>query len=165
MNLPFSFPPWVPWWVPLAVLVPALLYGLVFLAMPFSVFGVKTRLDILEARLDEIQGEIRSLVLRLPERGQDPDGDYEAPPRARREAIARPPIPPAPIFREAPSVRDARITRDEDRDDAARADRPRFGGDAELRRRLANAPPAGPPPPPPPARRAEPRIDWPRAQS
>ncbi len=80
MTMPFALPDWLPWWVPLAVLVPLLLYLLVFLLMPFSVFGVKSRLDLIDARLDEIQGEIRSLSLRLPELGP---------------GAARPPVPPA----------------------------------------------------------------------
>ena len=42
--------------------------------MPFSVFGVKGRLDGVEARLDEIQAEIRALSLRLPEPIAGPSG-------------------------------------------------------------------------------------------
>ncbi|MEA2741630.1 MAG: hypothetical protein QOG25_1, partial [Acetobacteraceae bacterium] len=57
-----TLPDWVPWWVPLVLLVPALLYALAFLFMPFSVLGVKTRLEVMEARLDEIQQEIRQLA-------------------------------------------------------------------------------------------------------
>ena len=38
-----------------------------FLMMPFSVFGLKSRLDAIEAQLDDVQQEIRSLALRLPE--------------------------------------------------------------------------------------------------
>ena len=60
----------MPWWVPIVVLVPAILYALAFLLMPFSVFGLKGRLDTIEARLDEIQGEIRSLVLRCRTSGE-----------------------------------------------------------------------------------------------
>ena len=60
-----------------------------FLFMPFSVFGVKGRLEAVEARLDEIQGEIRSLVLRLP-------GSRRTIRRLSRDH-PRPPIPPAPI--------------------------------------------------------------------
>lgn len=84
MTFPFPLPDWLPWWTTFAVLVPLGLYLLAFLLMPFSVFGLKGRLEAVEARLDEIQGEIRSLSLRLPERG-----DFE------RESMARPPIPPA----------------------------------------------------------------------
>jgi len=54
-----NLPDWLPWWVPLALLVPALLWALSFLFMPFSVFGVKSRLEVIEARLDEIQNESR----------------------------------------------------------------------------------------------------------
>lgn len=101
MTLPFTLPPWMPWWVPILVLVPAILYALVFLLMPFSVFGIKGRLDIIEARLDELQGEIRTLSLRLGEPGHfyRPDEDaYDARPLPRPSSAAgrsRPPVPPA----------------------------------------------------------------------
>ncbi len=98
-----SLPDWLPWWVPMAVLVPGLLYLLVFLVMPFSVFGVKARLEAIEVRLDEIQGEIRSLVLRMPElRGRGQDWTDLPPPiapaRADDNRPVRPPIPPAPVL-------------------------------------------------------------------
>jgi len=57
----------LPWWLTLAILVPLALYALLFLAMPFSVFGVKGRMEAIEARLDEIQEETRSLAIRSPE--------------------------------------------------------------------------------------------------
>src|SRR5271154_419529 len=100
MNTLIAFPDWVPWWVPMVVLVPALLSALPFLFMPFSVLGVKTRLEVIEARLDEIQQEIRHLALRLPVGQQQVDfEDVYAPihQAQRREARLddRPPIPPA----------------------------------------------------------------------
>ena len=100
MNTLFALPDWVPWWVPMVLLVPALLYALAFLFMPFSVLGVKTRLEVLEARLDEIQQEIRHLALRLPMGPREVDfEDVYAPisQTKRREAPIpdRPPIPPA----------------------------------------------------------------------
>jgi hypothetical protein len=99
MTLPFALPDWVPWWVSIVVIVPVVLFVLAFLLMPFSVFGVKGRLEAVEARLDEIQGEIRSLALRLPERATG-HVDYDLHPtelETRRWAeAARPPIPPAP---------------------------------------------------------------------
>lgn len=99
-----AFPDWLPWWVPILVLVPALLYVLAFVAMPFAVFGVKGRLEAVEARLDEIQGEIRTLALRMPEpvhHARYDDAIYAPPPtalaRSRAEPVmSRPPIPPAP---------------------------------------------------------------------
>src|SRR4051794_22744893 len=101
MSLPFALPDWVPWWVPLVLLLPALLYTLAFLFMPFSVIGVKARLEVVEARLDEIQHEIRRLALRLPAGTEQADFDeiYAAqhgPPRRAEPALDRPPIPPAP---------------------------------------------------------------------
>lgn len=95
MTSPLPLPEWVPWWVHLVILLAALLFGLLFLLMPFSVFGVKARLEGVEARLDEIQGEIRSLALRLPEAVEIGDDyvDERGRPVVDR---SRPPIPPAP---------------------------------------------------------------------
>ena len=99
--MPFAFPDWVPWWVPMVLLVPALLYGLAFLFMPFSVLGVKSRLEVMEARLDEIQQEIRHLALRLPVGPREMDFEDVYAPLAqqtkRRDPSVsdRPPIPPA----------------------------------------------------------------------
>lgn len=92
MAVPALLPDWLPPWVQLAALVVLLLAALLFLAVPFSVIGLKGRLDGVEARLDEIQGEIRSLSLRLPELGEASYRHDWAPP----ERLApRPPIPPA----------------------------------------------------------------------
>lgn len=120
MTSPLPLPDWVPPWAQLAILVAALLFGLMFLLMPFAVFGVKGRLDLLEARLDEIQGEIRSLALRLPEpdlddapaapgnrtppggRGGYAHSGRQAGPDYEHYAIQRPPIPPAPQDRRPP---------------------------------------------------------------
>lgn len=95
MTSPLPLPDWVPWWVHLAVLLVGLLFVLLFLLMPFSVFGVKARLENIEARLDEIQGEIRALSLRLPEPMPGPLDDSYVHPDDRLHAPGRPPIPPA----------------------------------------------------------------------
>jgi hypothetical protein len=100
--MPIPFPDWLPWWVPVLVLIPVVLYALVFLLMPFSVFGLKGRLDAIEAQLNDVHEEIRALGARLPEDARaDPHQDvrrnvsrltaplpYEPPP-------TRPPIPTA----------------------------------------------------------------------
>ena len=102
MTLPFALPDWVPPWVPVVVLVLALLWGLAFLFVPFSVLGTRSRLEAIEARLDEIQGEIRSLALRMPEPGpiRAIETHYAEPPPRRppdMDALPlRPPIPPPP---------------------------------------------------------------------
>lgn len=144
MTPPFDLPVWLPWWVPLLLLVPALLWVLAFLLVPFSVIGVKGRLDGLEARLDEIQAEIRTVALRLPESVHSVDFDelYTAPepadPVRRAPVITRPPIPPAARDLEPPDL---------SRDAPAPNSVPRNPRRAESPRREG---------------RMEPRIDWPR---
>jgi hypothetical protein len=102
MTLPFALPPWLPWWIPVLLLLAGLLYLLAFLIMPFSVIGLKGRLESIEMRLDEIQSEIRSLALRLPEPLRPTSDDeltlsYIKPPQWDDvRPSTRPPIPPAP---------------------------------------------------------------------
>ncbi len=62
MISPLPFPDWVPLWVHLVALVAFAGLALLFIAMPFSVFGVKTRLELIEARLDDIQAELRYMT-------------------------------------------------------------------------------------------------------
>jgi hypothetical protein len=139
MTLPFALPDWLPWWVPIVLLVPALLYALAFLFMPFSVIGVKSRLEVIEARLDEIQGEIRHLALRLPEmsRAADYDEIYAPEPTVQPgrspPVISRPPIPPA-----THELNDREPHGPRQRNSRTEGDRP--GGTG----------------------RAEPKLDWPR---
>ena len=111
MTMPFTFPDWMPWWMQLAIVIACLLVGLAFLAMPFSVFGLKSRLESVDARLDELAGELRSLSLRLPE--PDHTG-YDTPALLRaaqqreiRQAAPPPPIPPA-SWQAEPPLRDQR---------------------------------------------------------
>ncbi len=113
MTLPFALPDWLPWWVQLVILVAVVLVGGAFVLMPFSVFGVKARLDTLDSRLDELQADLRELSYRLPDpdmrrpaawRRAEIDDDYvvrpPAPPAAHDDPPARPPIPPAPMVPE-----------------------------------------------------------------
>jgi hypothetical protein len=144
MTLPFALPDWLPWWVPLLLLLPALLYALVFLFMPFSVIGVKSRLEAIEVRLDELQQEIRHLALRLPAASREADFEdvYAPRPAPRRTAEAlpvRPPIPPAAYD----------LPEDQSADPDAPADdrpaRPIRRADPGMRQA-----------------RSEPRVNWPR---
>lgn len=80
MTSPLPLPDWVPWWVHVAILLGLALFALLFMLMPFSVLGVKTRLDTIDARLDEIQAEIRSLSLALAD-PMPPDPAYAEPAR------------------------------------------------------------------------------------
>ena len=106
MELPFAFPDWVPWWVQTMLVVAGVLLALAFLLMPFATFGVKSRLDSLELHLEELGVELRSLSLRLPDRGVSRDlaTDWTDPvPESTLPYDAlpsRPPIPPAPRTRD-----------------------------------------------------------------
>lgn len=106
MELPFAFPDWVPWWVQTLLVVAGVLFALAFLLMPFAVFGVKSRLDSLELHLEELGVELRSLSLRLPDRGvsRDVATDWTDPvpePVSPYDSLSsRPPIPPAPRTRD-----------------------------------------------------------------
>ena len=108
MNL--TLPDWVPWWVPLVLLLPALLYGLAFLFMPFSVIGLKTRLEGVESRLDEIQTELRQLSSRGT-RGGSAAAEYDdvyvpvAQSIRRTPEVERPPIPRALYDEDVPEDR------------------------------------------------------------
>jgi hypothetical protein len=143
-----TLPDWVPWWVPLVLLLPALLYGLAFLFMPFSVIGLKSRMEAIEARLDEIQQDIRMLTARGSSASVasiEYDDVYvpvpPAPRRAEREpSVERPPIPPAShaMYDDVP----------EDRPPPPPHTRP-------VRR-------AEPPPVSRQEPRTEPRLNWPR---
>jgi hypothetical protein len=79
----------VPWWLLLIAIIPVGLYVLLFLAMPFSAFGVKSRLEAIEARLDDMHADIRSVALMQSSHARrDDDADSNA------FTQAPPPIPP-----------------------------------------------------------------------
>jgi len=95
--------PGLPAWSGLAVLLVLALFALAWLCMPFAVFGLKSRMEMLEAQLEDIQGEIRALAMRLAEQprpapGPGASNDYFeiTPPRRDPppEVAATPPVPP-----------------------------------------------------------------------
>ncbi|MFC7610310.1 hypothetical protein [Teichococcus aestuarii] len=103
--------PGFPEWTGLLLLALGLLCAAAFLLMPFSVFGVKPRLEALEVQLDEIQHEIRELALRLQDpalarRAAAASDDWAEPPGlaartpAQRDAAPRivPPVPPPAAY-------------------------------------------------------------------
>jgi len=84
MTLPWALPDWLPWWAVTLAAVPVLGYVLLLALMPFGVFGVKDRLAEIEARLDDIQRDLRyfaAVAAGAPE---------EAPPSAEPAAPDRP---------------------------------------------------------------------------
>jgi hypothetical protein len=111
MNLPFTLPDWLPAWAFLLLAIPALLFVLAFLLMPFSVFGVKARLEAVEAQLDAMTEELRNLNFRnrgVSGRAYADDGDaFDTLPNFGRhkpvqsqsqsfyeDSRAAPPVPP-----------------------------------------------------------------------
>jgi hypothetical protein len=104
MTWPIALPDWLPWWVSAVVLLVLGLYGLVFLLMPFSVIGLKGRLDAIEERLEDLREDLRMVAVRMPEEeraeprrsGRDmAPMPYDPPPaRPPARAPARPAEPP-----------------------------------------------------------------------
>lgn len=144
MNMPFTLPDWLPAWAFLLLAIPALLFALAFLLMPFSVFGVKARLEAVEAQLDAVAEELRNLNLRargVPGRGFADYGEtFELPNFGKQkyrppqdEPRATPPVPPPAVTPPPPNV------------DIGRLDAPRDRPAPRLPQR--------------PGRRTEPRLD------
>ncbi|MFN6953578.1 MAG: hypothetical protein ACK4PG_02150 [Acetobacteraceae bacterium] len=96
--------PGLPEWSGVVVLALLAVVALAYLLMPFSVFGLKGRLDRMEAQLEELTGELRTLSQRLalgpraaaedftPHPAAPPPAPRDVPPPSR---IA--PIPPPPV--------------------------------------------------------------------
>jgi hypothetical protein len=71
MTLPLGLgtlplPDWMPGWMPALLLVPLIVYLLLVLLVPFSTFGLRSRLEAIEMQLDDIRQDVRALALRLP---------------------------------------------------------------------------------------------------
>ncbi|HEY2133467.1 MAG TPA: hypothetical protein VGH36_10900 [Acetobacteraceae bacterium] len=181
MIPPLSLPDWLPWWAMIAILVPLLVYLLAALAMPFNTIGLKGRLDLIDARLDEIQSEIRALAPHLADQGDAglPRPTYgeaarAVPPTAPVPPPVRPwrPRQPEPVvdsYDDEPDYADPRFSDDEDMPpparppDMSRQDGLGFGTPrAGVRPDLSQRPPPRRPDSRPETGRSEPRIDWPR---
>jgi hypothetical protein len=105
--------PGLPDWVGLILLVAIGVSVLAFLAMPYAVFGVKSRLEAVEAELADLRTEIRALVRQPPPARPLVEEDWVAPPGrgAGRTAPAEPrigaPVPPVAARAEGPGTRRA----------------------------------------------------------
>jgi hypothetical protein len=108
MTLPFSLPDWLPAWGFLLLAIPVLLFVLAFLLMPFSVFGVKSRLEAMESQLDALTEELRNLNFRARGMGasglaHDTDAAFDLPgyvaPKPASSAADDRPLrsPPTPV--------------------------------------------------------------------
>ena len=107
MNLPFTLPDWMPAWGFLLLALPVLLWCLAFLLVPFSVIGVKARLDALEGQVEALHEDVRLMAMRasgvLPPSSRHLDPYDDVPNfgalKRGRAAAPEPPEPPrrAPI--------------------------------------------------------------------
>lgn len=102
--------PGMPSWVGFVLLLAIFVSALALLAMPYSVFGVKSRLDAIEAEISDLRAEIRALVRQPPPvatPARAVEEDWVAPPsRAQRppeEPRMAPPVLPPPARAERPS--------------------------------------------------------------
>ena len=120
MSSLLPFPADLPWWATLAILVPVAIYALLLLAMPFSVFGLKSRLDQIEGQLEGIAEELRGISARLPNRAAAPAVAVPASPVYREPALAAAPLPSAAEM--AASMRPLRAESDPEPAPRARAE-------------------------------------------
>jgi hypothetical protein len=100
LNLPFTLPGWMPPWLFLLLALPALLWALAFLLMPFSVFGLKARLETLEEQIAALHEDMRIMTLRAS--GGLPPAPAEFPPYDDLPVFSR--IKKAPTVHEEPMV-------------------------------------------------------------
>lgn len=101
--------PGLPDWAALVLLIIGLTILLAWVLMPFSVFGVKGRIEALEARLEVMHDELRQLNARLAQWPASRGADFAIPaesPMLRPdlaplpEPRIAPPIPPPPVMPE-----------------------------------------------------------------
>jgi hypothetical protein len=88
--------PGLPEWTGLVALLVLALLALCLLVMPFSVFGLKGRLDSIEAQLDDLRADLRVMTARQPEARRE---NWDATP-----TIPEPYSPPAPQGRAEPRI-------------------------------------------------------------
>ncbi|OYV34933.1 MAG: hypothetical protein B7Z81_09365 [Acidocella sp. 20-61-6] len=138
-NLPFALPAWMPDWLFLLLALPVLLYALAFLLMPFSVFGVKARLEALESEIDSLHEDLRMMTMRSSGASSPASPRLDA--YDELPSFGRPKPRTQPVYDDPPPPRPT----------APRPVAPPMS--APTRERLAPAPP-----PPRPFRR-EPRLD------
>lgn len=151
MTLPFAIPAWMPGWLFLALAIPALLWFLAFLMVPFNVFGVKARLETLENQLEELNEQVRVMQLRAagalaPTQPMRSTSSYDELPNFAQLKRSRMEPPPAVEEPPPPTKRPPIPT-----------PQPRASfGNRDTRESMV---PRERPAPPPRPRRTEPRLD------
>jgi len=138
MNAFLSLPDWAPGWLGPVLVILGALFALAFLLMPFTVFSLKSRLEQIELKLEDIHADLQALA--AP--GSAARAAYAWPEPAAAKPVApaeripaHPPIPPAP---------------------------PRYQPERAPIERPASVRAPVDPSREEPRRRAEPKLNWPR---
>ncbi|GAB6966279.1 hypothetical protein JCM25156A_03160 [Komagataeibacter kakiaceti JCM 25156] len=126
------FPQWMPPWAQAALVVGGLLFALVWLLVPFAVFGVKGRLDNLAVQLDDLQAQLRVMAM----------GPGSTPPSAPVGMTAPPDVP---VWEPEPTARQHTPLAPDYGEDGAESDIPAY--ERRPNRAAPPAPPARPMPP------------------
>jgi len=99
MNEFLSLPDWAPGWLGPVLVILGALFALAFLLMPFTVFSLKSRLEQIELKLEDIHADLQALaaaepsgIVRSHYAWPDP---AQAPAPVERMPV-HPPIAPAP---------------------------------------------------------------------
>jgi hypothetical protein len=107
-SLPFALPDWMPGWVFLILALIGLLWLLAFLLMPFSVIGVKSRIEALEAEVASLREDLRLMGMRasgaLPAVSRIESYDDVPNFGSLKRAQAKPAAPPEPPARTRPPI-------------------------------------------------------------
>lgn len=118
--------PGLPAWVGFVLLVAVAISVLSLLAMPYSVFGVKSRLEAIEAEIADLRTEVRALIGQAagaaPPARVTEEVWVPPPSRAARQAEdprLTPPVPPPPARAERAARGRAEPRLDWPRNDAA----------------------------------------------
>ncbi len=156
MNQFLSLPDWAPAWLGPVLVILGALFALAFLLMPFTVFSLKSRLDQIEEKLDELLSALHAVSPAPP-----PLTRYDAP-VPQRPASYAPPVPapqPSAAYPVKPPLAPRGV--DAPREERVRDERPLpeprrpdFGRVDPVEPRFNDAPRA--------PSRNEPKFNWPR---
>jgi len=135
MNEFLALPDWAPGWLGPVLVILGALFALAFLLMPFTVFSLKSRLEQIELKLEDIHADLQALAGPGPAAARSHYSWPEPAPAPADRIPAHPPIPPAP---------------------------PRYQPDRAAPERPPSIRAPIDPSREEPRRRAEPKLNWPR---
>jgi hypothetical protein len=102
MNALLTLPDWAPAWLGPVLFIFGALFALAFLLMPFTVFSLKSRLEQIEMKIDELHADLRAVAPAEPIAPRRAAQSWVEPtPAPQPQHYAPPPPPayaPAPVF-------------------------------------------------------------------